>query len=174
MPDAYHQLLSGANAFTSADGTLVITSSLSRYIGWILVFVLGLPLCLWCWKKGLGGNYAKGFFFALFTVPIIILPSITNEQIKVSETSVVVITGFWFDPTRKIFELPDLAKTDSIKVEKIGGNRNVVLTEWNGDKTFVGLSDLLSGNAEAIASYLVSKSEIKKIEADQGVRGNRR
>ena len=160
MPDAYYELLSGANAVIDSSGRLIISSAPSRFVGWVLVFLLGVPATAWCWARGLGGNLAKGCCLGLFTVPAIALPGIAMEEITVSDFEVEVLTGMWFDPTHKVFELGDLTIARSIEVMRIKGSRYVVLTYSDGARNQIGISDLFSGNAEAVAAHLIARKRV--------------
>ncbi len=154
----YNDIFSRGVSKIDENGILIIQSAPSRYIVWTLVFILGLPLTRYLWKKGLGGNFAPGFFFALFTIPLIALPGLLHEEILCDGSSVEVATGFWFDPNVYEVRLPvDGVVTGFNTLRTSEGNR-LVLNYSTGDSVAIAMPELMAGNIDTLVSYLKTDS----------------
>src|SRR5690242_5795361 len=97
-------VFASASVAVAADGSLNIQSAPGRYVAWLMAFIVILPLSAWCWRRRIGGRLAPGFFFASFLIPLLVVPGIATESVRVGPDALVIRTGFWFSPT--IHEIP--------------------------------------------------------------------
>jgi hypothetical protein len=95
----YHDLFSQALFAEAEDGSLWIRSAPARYVAWVAAFLVLVPLSRWCWNRKIATNLAKGFFFASFLIPVLIIPGLAAESVHIAREELTIKTGFWFDPT---------------------------------------------------------------------------
>jgi len=48
----------------------------------------------WCWNRRIGGRYPPGVFFASFAIPLIVVPGIALESVRVAPDRLSIRTGF--------------------------------------------------------------------------------
>ena len=157
----YDELFGAASVSEAADGSLSIRSAPMRYAVWILAFVIAAPASWWCWRRRMGGNLAPGFFFASFLVPIIVVPCIALESVRVTPTALTIETGFWFSPTVRQIRFSALESVTE-QNEKVPGQRIFRArhdTVWyfryrSGENRRLVLSDLLDANRTQVIEYL--------------------
>jgi hypothetical protein len=153
------ELFSSAFMTTTADGGLVLHSAPYRYVGWVLAFVVLLPLSWFCWRRKIAGTLAPGFFFASFTIPLIVLPGIARERIEVSPRELSVSTGFWWAPTERTIRFDRLRLLEE-RSEKIAQRRMErrdifwIFHYESGVTARLKLPDLLAGNRESVLALL--------------------
>lgn len=156
----YGKLFSQALMQETADGALLIQSAPGRYLTWSLAFVVLVMVTGWCWRRRLGGAYAPGFLFASFLIPILILPALATESVRVTGDVLNIRTGIWFDPT--VMEIP-LANVKDIVERKAASKsrrlRGIRETYWHfqqqsGKVQVLDLPDLLDANRAAVADFL--------------------
>jgi hypothetical protein len=157
--NAYGQLLSAAIVAETADGALDIHSAPGRYVAWLVVFAVLTPLAGWCWRRGIGGNLAPGVFFASFLIPMIVVPGMATESIRVTPDRLSIRTGFWFAPTRYTISLTDLdGVVETVEtVAQRGPIRHETYWEfrYRSRRPYrLNLPDLLEANRGPIADYL--------------------
>jgi hypothetical protein len=104
----YGWLFSQGVVTETADGGLIIESAPGRYIGWTVAFIIAMPISFWLWRRGRAGRFAPVIFFTSFAIPLIVLPGIASESIRVTPISLTIQTGFSFSPTIMQFSLNDL------------------------------------------------------------------
>jgi hypothetical protein len=154
-----YALFASASITQAADGSLMIQSAPGRYLAWVLAFVVVLPIAVWCWRKGLGGRYAPGVAIASFAIPIIVVPGIAMESIRVAPDKITMTTGFWFAPTR--YQIP-LSDVDEIVATHRAVDQRMVPrhdTSWDfrfrsRDHHVLHLSDLFDASRGHIIEYL--------------------
>ena len=69
LANLYDTLFCGASVSESADGTLLIRSAPSRYVLWVVAFIVLATVSGWCWRRRLIGRWAPSIFFASFLFP---------------------------------------------------------------------------------------------------------
>src|SRR5882672_1779069 len=77
-------LFASASVSLAADGSLNIQSAPGRYVAWLAAFVVILPLSAWCWRRRIGGRFAPCLFFGSLVIPIIVVPGIATESVRVA------------------------------------------------------------------------------------------
>lgn len=159
MASLYGRIFSSATVAETADGVLTIHSAPGRYIMWAVAFLVVLPSSWWCWRRRLGGRFAPGVFFASLTVPLIVVPGIATESVRVTPESLSIRTGFWFAPTDYHIQLTDLAafiETDEAVAQR-GAPRRDTFWEFryrSGRSLRIDLPDLFSANRAHVIEYL--------------------
>ena len=157
--NAYGQLFSAAIVAETAGGMLDIHSAPGRYLAWLVAFAILMPLAGWCWRRGFGGNIAPGVFFASFFIPLIVVPGMATESIRVAPDRLSIRTGFWFAPTRYAISLTDLeGVVETIEtVSQRGAIRHEVYWQFryrSRRPSRLDLPDLLVANREPVLQYL--------------------
>lgn len=156
----YGKLFSQASIRETADGALLIQSAPGRYLAWVFAFLILVLATRWCWKRRIGGAYAPGFFFASFLIPVLIIPALAMESVRVTPQALAIRTGFWFHPT--VIEIP-LGNVASIEERSRASGRGRLgaipelywhFQEKSGQKRVLDLPDLLDANRAAAAAYL--------------------
>jgi hypothetical protein len=143
-----------------ADGVLEIHSAPGRYIAWLVVFAVVMPVAGWCWRRGWGGNIAPGAFIVSFFIPLILVPGMATESIRVAPDRLSVRTGFWFAPTRYTISLTDaeaVVETVETVVQRRGPIRHEIYWQfrYHSRRPYrLDLPDLLEANREPVAEYL--------------------
>lgn len=158
MPTWLSGFFASARVAEDAAG-LTITSGPARYVAWVLAFVVLLPLSWHCRRKRIGGYLAHGVFFASFTIPLIIVPGIALESVRITPASLRIRTGLWFDATVHEVSWNGVESvTERVRVRKqrLATRRDL---DWlvrfrDGTKHAVALPDLLDGNRSVAAEYL--------------------
>lgn len=155
----YGQLFSSATISHAADGAVIVHSAPGRYVAWLAAFLVLLPVARWCWRRGIGGPFAPGVFFASFTIPLIVLPGIAIESVRVSPDSIVTHGGLWHSPTHRHFPLSDLESIVETKepIAQRGFQRRDTFWEFryrSSPSRRLKLSDLLDANRTHIIEYL--------------------
>ncbi len=155
----FEQLFESATVTLAADGSMCIQSAPARYVVWVLGSIVAVLFSGWCWRHRIGGRFAPGVFFASFLVPLIVVPGIATESIRVSPDSMTIQTGFWFAPTIDEIPLSDVESvTERVEaVEQRAFERHD--TFWyvrycSGEERQIHLTDLLEGNRFAVFEYL--------------------
>ncbi len=156
--DLFQRLFESGSITRAADGSMYIQSAPERYVVWFLGSIVAVVLSGWCWRHRIGGRFAPGVFFASFLVPLIVVPGIAMEAVRVSPDSLAIRTGLWFSP--KIDEIP-LSDVESITERSEAVEQRAVQrhdTFWyvryrSGEERRIHLTDLLEGNREAVFEY---------------------
>lgn len=153
------RLFASASVSLAPDGSLNIQSAPGRYIAWLAAFIVILPLSAWCWRRRIGGHFAPGFFFGSFVIPLIVVPGIATESVRVAPDALTIRTGFWFSPTVNQISLSDLEAV--IEQEEAVAQRGLPRrdTFWyfryhSGGQRRVDLPDLLDANRDQVITYL--------------------
>ncbi|HZL99163.1 MAG TPA: hypothetical protein VFD43_02830 [Planctomycetota bacterium] len=159
LGELYARLLSTATIVETADGGLLVQSAPGRYAAWVAVFLVLLPGALWCWRRGLGGRMAIGACFASFTIPLIVVPGIAAESIRVGPAALSVRTGFWFAPTVRELPLSDLNEIvqTSESVAQRGAERSDRVWEFryrSAPSIRLKLPDLLDAHRATVSAWL--------------------
>ncbi|MCX6898148.1 MAG: tetratricopeptide repeat protein [Verrucomicrobia bacterium] len=158
----YDELFGAASVTEAADGSLSIRSAPMRYVMWILAFVVVAPVSWWCWRHRIGGRLAPGFFFASFLIPVLVVPGIALESVRVTPAALTVETGLWFLPTTREIRFSGLEsvteqiETQSGRRSRFGPRHDTV---WyfryrSGEERRMVLSDLFEANRTRVIEYL--------------------
>lgn len=155
----YAHLFSTASVAELGDGSLQIQSAPGRYLAWILAFVIVLPASWWCWHRRVGGRIAPSAFFASFLIPLIVVPGVALESVRVSPAGLTIRTGFWFSPTVHSISFSDL---ESITQRSEAVNQRLVPrhdTFWHfryrsREQRDINLPDLLDAHRHTVIEYL--------------------
>lgn len=144
---------------TQTTGGVFIHSAPGRYVAWILAFMVVVPLTGYLWRRGIGGTFVKGAFVAAFTIPLLIVPGIATESIRVDPDALEVRTGFWFDPTIRRIDLRDVTHVARLlkPVPQRGLPRKDAFWEVryrDGHGELLHLSDLFQANQEPVVTAL--------------------
>lgn len=123
------------------------------------LFLVILPVSYWCWRKRIGGHLAPSIFFASLTIPLLIVPGIAREAIRVTSDGISIHGGIWFAPEDRHISL---AKIDSI-IETLEDVPQRGASRWDRFWEFryrsappqrLHLSDLFGANRDQVARYL--------------------
>jgi hypothetical protein len=168
LASAYNRLFGSASVTETLDGHLLIQSAPGRFIAWGVAFAVLLPLSLWCWRRHIGGRLAPGFFFASFAIPLIIIPGIATESVRVSPEALIVRTGFWFSPTEFRVSLPEvetIVERHEVVPQRRARREETIweFHERSGKVRRLQLPDLLEANRGAASEYLRARGI--KVEA---------
>lgn len=152
-------LFSSATITYTPDGTLTLHSAPGRYLVWALAFLLVMPIARYCWRRGIGGHYAPGAFIASFIIPLLIVPGIAMESVRVTPAAIEVRTGFWFAPTRFRYELTGVSEVEEKQIRvpqrRIPRRDRVWVLHYDTGRTVrLHLTDLLDANRTTVADYL--------------------
>ena len=139
--------------------SLVIHSAPGRLLVWVLAFILVMPAAWYCWRRGIAGHYAPGAFFASFIIPMLIIPGIATESVRVTPSEISIRTGFWFAHTK--LEYP-LVGVDGVVEKRIAVPQRRVprrdrvwdLHYRSGSTRRLHLTDLLDANRAPVVGYL--------------------
>jgi hypothetical protein len=151
--------LAPATIAETADGGLLVASAPGRYVQWLLLFLVLLPVSRWCWRRKLGGNLAPGVFYAAFAIPLVVVPGIALESIRVAPDGLSVRTGLWFSPTERAFpfaELDEIVESEQEIDQRDAERRDRV---WSfryrtAAERRLKLPDLLDANREPVIESL--------------------
>ena len=159
LANALVDLFSTASVAELSDGTLQIQSAPSRYILWVLAFVVLLPISWWCWRRRIGGHIAPSIFFASFVIPLIVVPGIATESIQVTPAGLTLSTGFWFSPTSdhiSFQNLESITERSEAVAQRVFQRHD---TFWyfryrSGQQRRLNLSDLFDAHRHIVVEYL--------------------
>ena len=149
-----------ASAVIEEDaGGLSIRSAPGRYAAWVLAFGAILAAAWFCRRRRIGGNLAHGAFYASFAIPIIVVPGIALESVRVSRSELVVRTELWFSPTVARIDLSgvDSVTEGSAAVRQRGLLRRDLYWRFryrDGKERSLKLPDRLVAHRDATADYL--------------------
>ena len=135
---------------------LSIHSAPGRYLVWIVAFFVVLPLSRWCWRRRIGVRYARAVFFASFAIPLIVVPGLATESIRITPVSITMRGGLWFSPNIQEISLSGL----EVIIDKGGGGvASDRATMWefryrSGSKREIILSDLFESNRGVVVEFL--------------------
>lgn len=153
------RLFASASVTLAADGSLNIQSAPGRYAAWLAAFIVILPLSAWCWRRHIGGHFAPGFFFGSFVIPLIVVPGIATESVRVAPDALTIRTGFWFSPA--ILQIPLSGLEAVIEQEEAVAQRGLPRhdTFWyfryhSEGQRRIDLPDLLDANRDQVIMYL--------------------
>ena len=140
-------------------GGLSIRSAPGRYAAWLLAFGVILAAAWFCRRRRIGGNLAHGAFYASFAIPIIVVPGIALESVRVSRSELVVRTGLWFSPTVTRIALDGIESITerSAAAPQRGLPRRETFWRFrygDGKERTLKLPDLLMVHGETAAGYL--------------------
>ena len=159
LASLWNDWFASASITQMPDGSLVVASAPGRYVAWVAAFVVMFLGGGWCWRRGIGGRFAPGVFFASFVLPLIVVPGIATEFVRVSPTALTFQTGFWFSPNTHTIPLAGVVEVveRSEDMAQRGASRQD--TFWNfeyqdGQRRLVHLSDLFEANREQVAARL--------------------
>ncbi|MGV3662648.1 MAG: hypothetical protein ACO1TE_20865 [Prosthecobacter sp.] len=160
LADLYGDIFSTASISETPDGALLIRSAPGRYMAWVLAFPVILLVTRWCWRRGIGGAFAPGFFFASFTIPLIIVPMLALESVRITPRQFTMRTGFWFAPT--VHEVPltgVVGVSEVVRQQLSSTGKSERVRGWHfrdarGEGPFIPFSDLLRANRAPMADYL--------------------
>ena len=141
------------------DGSLVVASAPGRYVAWVVAFVVMFLGGGWCWRRGIGGRFAPSLFFASFALPLIVVPGIATEFVRVSPNALTFQTGFWFSPNTQTIPLAGVVEVIERSEDIAQRSAARQDTFWyfvypDGQQRSVHLSDLFEANREQIAARL--------------------
>lgn len=159
LASAYGQLFSSATVSENADGALVVQSAPGRYAGWIVAFFIVALVSRWCWRRRLYKHFAPAVFFASFAIPLLVVPSIARESVRVSDDALSIRTGLWFAPVERhlTFEgLEAIIETDE-EVSQRHVSRSDTVWEFrfrSGAPLRLVLPDLLDENRAVVVERL--------------------
>src|SRR6266404_2465731 len=152
-------LFASASVTLDAAGCLNIRSAPGRYVAWIVAFLVVLGISAWCWRRHIGKHFAPGFFFASFVIPLVVVPGIATESVRVAPNNLTIRTGFWFSPTIHQIQLAGLEAI--IEQKEAVAQRGLPRqdTFWyfrykSGDQRRINLPDLLDANRDRVIVYL--------------------
>jgi hypothetical protein len=153
----YGEIFSSASISYMPDGALQISSAPGRYLAWVLAFIIVTPLSYWCWRRRIGWHFAPAVFFASFTVPLLVVPGIALESVRVSPEVLSVRTGFWFSPTIHtipLVHLDSIVERQEVTDPRMGTHDRFWYFRYEtGDQRRLNLSDLLDANRSKITDY---------------------
>ena len=163
----YDELFGAASVTETADGSLCIRSAPMRYAVWILAFVVVAPVSWWCWRRRIGGRLAPGFFYASFLIPVLVVPGLALESVRVTPAALTVQTGLWFLPTTHEIRLSGLESVTE-QIEARSGRRRFgsrTDTVWyfhyrSGEQLRLVLSDLFEANRDRVLEHLRRRGTI--------------
>lgn len=159
LASSYGQLFSSATVSETADGVLVVQSAPGRYVGWIVAFFIVASVSRWCWRRRIYKHFAPAVFFGSFAIPLLVVPSIATESVRVSADALSIRTGLWFAPVERHITLAGLEaiiETDA-EVSQRHASRSDTVWEFrirSGDPLRLVLSDLLDENRAVVAERL--------------------
>jgi hypothetical protein len=148
LASAYGQLFSSATVSETADGVWVVQSAPGRYVGWIVAFFIVALVSRWCWRRRIYKHFAPAAFFASFAIPLLVVPSIATESVRVSAEVLSIRTGLWFAPVERqimLASLDTIIETDE-EVAQRHVSRSDTVWEFrfrSGDPLRLVLPDLL-------------------------------
>ena len=102
-------MFSAGTASILPNGDLLLTSAPERFVAWAVIFVVVAGLSAWLWRRGIGGNIPPGAFLVSWMIPLVFIPGIAMESVRVSDDALAIRTGYWFAPTLMRYPLAGLA-----------------------------------------------------------------
>ena len=120
MTDWFVENIFSSASIQHSNGNLLMHSGPVGYLVWGLAFAALFSGCLWCWRRGIGGRYAPGFFFASFVIPLIVIPGIAAESIAVDPGAISMGRGWLFYryrdsvPLKNVERITEMKKSEEI------------------------------------------------------------
>jgi hypothetical protein len=148
-------MLKAGKAITLPNGELLLQSAPSRYVAWIAIFLLVTLIAWWFQRRRIGGATPVVAFFAAFVIPLLFLPGIAMERVRVTGSHLDVRTGYWFAPMTMRYPLAELND-----VQEGRNLRNDLVWTFryaNGRTRGLNLPDLLEGNRPPVVAALRSR-----------------
>jgi len=143
-------VLNAAKITTLEDGGVLLTSAPERFAAWSAIFLLVMPISLWLWRRRIGGKYPPGAFIVSFFIPLLVVPGIAMESVRVTRADLAVRTGFWFAPTVRTFPLEGLR-------EIVESDRAWSFRYASGRSSRLHMPNLLEDNRPPIVGALRSR-----------------
>lgn len=164
-----HLLFSRFHAATfsmSADGGLLLTGSRDRVLAWGIVFCVLAAAALVCWLVRWQRRPALAALVLALLIPLLVMPAVHKEHIHVLPSHIVVDTGAWLLPSRRIISLQDISHIREQQTQfRIAGYIVEPNGVWHlhyrdGRIEQLLLNEFFTAHRMAIAQYLRDRGQI--------------
>jgi hypothetical protein len=142
---------------------MLVASTRERVVAWAVLFcfLAIISLISWyVWRSRHHGKLAMGFFIMTLLVSALIIPSIRNEYIHVSESALTIETGSWYKPSITILQMSDIKnirENDQGRIipANLIGDPGIDwhLTWHDGETQIFRLNDFFNAHRMVVAYY---------------------
>jgi hypothetical protein len=148
-------MLDAGKAVTLPNGEFLLQSATSRYVAWIAIFLVVTLVSRGLLRRRIGGATPAGAILGAFIIPLLILPGIAMERVRVTPTDLEVRTGYWMAPTTMHYALADLVEIEEGRTVRED-------LQWkfryaNGKVRSLRLPNLLEGNRPPVVEALKAR-----------------
>jgi hypothetical protein len=152
-----------ASISVGADGSMLVSSTRERVLAWGMAFCLlaAASLIAWLLRRGRpAGRIALGVFGTSLLIPILIMPSVRHEYIRVTPSRITIDTGDWYRESRSVFPI---GRQDRIREYRDGflpgnliGDPSVSwrVTRPDGGEDVLELNDFFAAHRMVVAYYI--------------------
>ena len=155
--------LYAASISIDPTGAMLVSSTRDRILAWGLLFCFTSALCLICfllWRRPLLRKLSILTYMVTLLIPLLIMPAIKREFIRVSEWRLIVDNGTWLPNSRREIDLNNLKKITERREGLLPGNLlgdpGVVWEiHWNdGKREDLELSDFFNAHRMVVAYFV--------------------
>jgi hypothetical protein len=155
-----------ANLTLAGDGALLLSGARERVLAWGIVFCVMAATALLSWLFGLRRRFALAAFAVALLIPLLVMPGLRNEQIRVEPQSITVREGGWLLPVRMSIDLRNLKQIRergtqfSVAGYIVEPNALWLFEYADGSHRQVLLNDFFTAHRMAVAQYLRDRGHL--------------
>ena len=152
-----------ATISVGVDGSMLISSSRERMLAWGMVFCFVAAFSIMSMliaRRGFVRNVSLGLLVSSIVLPLLMMPSLGDEYIRVSREQITIDTGRWFMPSKTVVSLDNLQelrrdKHDYLVSNLIGDDYMTWKFERvDGKVQELVLNDFFSAHSMVVAHYI--------------------
>lgn len=157
-----HKFYAASISIDSA-GAMLVSSTRDRVMAWGMLFCLVAALFLICFLISRRSVLRKLSILALLCslmIPILVIPSIKQEYIHVSEWQMTIDTGSWLPDSIKVIDFNNVyqirERQDGILPGNLIGDPSIIwqITWKNGTQEDLELNDFFNAHRMVLAYYI--------------------
>ena len=166
-----------ASISIGSDGAMILVSTRDRFMIWAATFCFMAAICLVCFllsKNPRGRRASLLAFLATLFIPLIVIPGVRREYIRVSPRQITVEQGAWFLGSRTILPLQNLDNVSEWRAGFIPGNLlGDPDVSWHflwkdGRRETLELNDFFNAHRMVVAYYIKDRGyRFKRLEDDR-------
>lgn len=155
--------LYAASISIDPTGAMLVSSTRDRIMAWGMLFCFTSALCLTCfliWRRPLIRKLSILMYIITLLIPVLIMPAIKREYIRVSEWHMTIDDGSWLPNSRREIDLNNLRGITERRSGYLPGNLRgdpdvVWEIRWkNGKREDLELNDFFNAHRMVVAYFV--------------------
>ncbi|MBI1732161.1 MAG: hypothetical protein HYR49_05255 [Gammaproteobacteria bacterium] len=148
------------------DGALLLAGARERVLAWGIVFCLMAAAALLLWLLNVRRRIAVSMLVVSALIPLLVMPGLRRENIRVLPHRIVVDTGAWLLPARTAIDLTNLRQIRQQQTQFtfagyiVEPNALWELEYADGSTRQILLNDFFTAHRMAIAQYLRDRGHV--------------